>query len=308
LNVLVLSNFAAARAGRHLDALRAALPESDRVRHHLTRRGAELDALVAHDRWRPGDLLVINGGDGSVQHTLTRLLAHCPPERLPRVACLPGGTTNMTAYDINRQRRFRSCLDTLAGSLDGGDTVARRLVQVNGQDSGAGAVCGFFFGLGTIVQGIEYFHARVRPRGGGHELGTGVAVLRTAWGMARKQPPFAEPMAVAVDGAPWSVRLLLATTLDRLLLGARPFWGNGTGMLKATAVEARAPGFLRRLPRLLRGRADAGMTPEQGWHSSRTDALELAFDGPFTLDGELFRNRGATMRVSTTAEIRFIPL
>lgn len=307
MNVLVLSNERAARASRHLGALRAALPEGDRVRYHVTRRGAEPDDLVAHDRWTPNDLLVINGGDGSVQHTLTRLLRRCPAERLPRVACLPGGTTNMTAYDINRQRNYRRCLATLAAAGDGTATVPRRLVRVSDGDAD-GPLYGFFFGLGTIVQGIEYFHERVRPRGGGHELGTGVALLRTAWGMARGEPPFDAAMSVRVDGAPWSVRLLLATTLDRLLLGARPFWGGVDGPLKATAVEARAPGFLRRLPRLLRGRADAGMTSEHGWHSARTDAMDLAFDGAYTLDGELFRSHGATMRVSVSPEIRFLVL
>jgi diacylglycerol kinase (ATP) len=307
MNVLVLSNPSAARANRHLDALHATLPAGNHVRHHVTKRGAELDALVAHRLWRPDDLLVINGGDGSVQHTLTRLLGACPPERLPRVACLPGGTTNMTAYDINRHRRFRRCLEVLGSNLVGGETRVRKLVRVERPDDDA-ATFGFFFGMGTIVQGIEYFNERVRPRGGGHELGTGVALIRTVWGMARGEPPFAEPTRVTVDGESWAVRLLLATTLDRLLLGAKPYWGNGAGALKATAVETRAPGFLRRVPRLLRGRPDATMTADQGWHSACSDGVDLTFDGVYTLDGELFHNGGATMHVSVSTEIRFVPL
>jgi diacylglycerol kinase (ATP) len=306
MNVLVLSNAAAARARRHVEPLRALLPPGENVRHHVTERSDPLLALVGHDRWQPDDLLVINGGDGSVQHALSVLLAGCPPERLPRVACLPGGTTNMTAYDINQHRDFRRCADNLVRALGGGPVEPRPAVKVTPAD--APPACGLFFGMGTIVQGIEYFHARVRPGGGAHELGAGVALARTVWGMARRQPPFAEPQQVSVDGTPWAVRLLMATTLDRLLLGLRPYWGPADGPLKATAVEARAEGFARRLPRLLRGRPDAAMTAERGWHSGRTDALELAFQGPYTLDGELFRSRGATMRIAVTPAIRFVPL
>ncbi|MEQ9002062.1 MAG: diacylglycerol kinase family protein, partial [Pseudomonadales bacterium] len=247
MKVLVVSNVTASRASRHLEALRGLLPETEHVRHHVTRSGPELDPLLGHDRWAPDDLLVINGGDGSVQHALTLLLARCPIERLPRVACLPGGTTNMTAYDVNDHRRFRDCLTALGAAVNesagnGGPVVPRPLVRVAPEDGAGAAVCGLFFGMGTIVQGIEYFHARIRHGGGAHELGAGVALARTIWGMARGEPPFAEPARVRVDDEDWSVRLLLVTTLDRLLLGLRPYWGQGGGALKATAVEARAAG------------------------------------------------------------------
>lgn len=327
MTVLVVSNAGAARARRRVDALRQALPEPA-ASHRITEHPQALLALVGHDRWRRDDLLVINGGDGSVQHALTALLGRCPPARWPAVACLPGGTTNMTAYDLNAHRDFGRCLGTLKRACAPGDPVPpapRRVVRVSGvKETAPGGEApdqyGLFFGVGTIVQGIEYFHARIRRRGG-HELGAGAALVRTLWGIARHQEPFSEPLRVRMtppaltgpDGgegaaAELSVRLLLATTLDRLFLGIRPYWGSGTGALKATMVERRARGFLSRMPRLLRGRPDETMTPALGYHSGRVDRLSLTFHGPCTLDGELFGNTDDPIDVCATEPVRFLRL
>jgi len=344
MKVLIISN-ATARARHRVPAIRKVLPESGALVHSVTRQAGELAALVGHDRWQPEDLLVVNGGDGSVQHVLTHLLNHCPPTRLPRLACLPGGTTNMTAFDINAHRSFRRCLGTL-GRVAAADphrcpTAPRPVVRVlpqtdevgaRGEDVARGeeARYGLFFGTGTIVQGIEYFHQRVRPSGGRHELGAGVAMARALWGILRGQPPFAEPLRMSVLAAgllapgadaacsngdapgwePLAVRLLLVTALDRLFLGMRPYWSDGAadGALRATLVESRAPRLMRSMPRLLRGRPGPAMTPATGYHSGRTDEVRLRFRGSYTLDGELFATGGDTIAVQASVPVRFVPL
>lgn len=314
MTVVAVSNAGAARARRGVEALRAVLPAG--AVHRVTESADSLLELAGHDRWQPDDVLIVNGGDGTVQHALTVLLNHCPAHRLPRIACLPGGTTNMTAYDLNGHRRMSACLATLQRALAPGAQVppAPRPVVCVAHDTAARARFGLFFGIGTIVQGIEYFHARILPRGGGHELGAGAALTGTLWGIARGKPPFDAPLSVTVDGplpgAPGRVtaRLLFATTLERLFLGIRPYWGSGTGPLHATLVEARAPGFIRHMPRLLRGRPNAAMNEKNGYHSDRVDRLALTFQGAYTLDGELFANPGDTMVIAATEPVRFLPL
>lgn len=315
MRILVLSNAATPRARRAVPGLRDALPESTNVRHLVSDDAAAADALLAAERWQGDDLLVINGGDGSVQHALTVLLGQRAAAALPRIACLPGGSTNMTAYDLNRHRRMRDCLATLrrlAAAPAAAAPEPRPVVRVS--TSGT-AHCGLFFGAGTIVQGVEYFQERLRGAGGRHELAAGAALARTVWGIARGEPPFSAPLAATLCGPPlWpeestlSLRLAFATTLDRLFLGMRPYWGDAAGPLKVTAVERRAPGFVRRLPRLLRGRPDATMTRANGYHSGRAAALHLTFRGSYTLDGELFPAAGDRMRVCATEPVRFEPL
>ncbi|MFU8813702.1 MAG: diacylglycerol kinase family protein [Pseudomonadales bacterium] len=329
MRVVIISNATAARARRHVPALQQVFPESASVSHSVTQDTAQLARLVGHDTWQPTDLLVINGGDGSVQHVLSELLSHCPPPRLPRVACLPGGTTNMTAFDINRHRDFDRCLDTLQRvETDLQSLVAARPVVRVAERGAARAHYGLFFGTGSIVQGIEYFHQRVRPSGGGHELGAGVALARALWGIVRQQPPFAEPLLVGVrapglapspadsdsdsdsdsDWSTVSVRVLLVTALNRLFLGLRPYWSTHPGQLKATLVESQARRFLTSTPRLLRGRPNRFMTPEHGYHSRGLEQLSLRFHGSYTLDGELFALAGDTITVESSVPIRFIAL
>lgn len=317
MTIVALSNAATPRARRAVPELRDALPESPSVRHHVSDTAEAADAVIAGTDWRPGDVLVINGGDGSVQRALTLLLHTRDAAALPRIACLPGGSTNMTAFDLNEHRRYRDCLVSLrrlAANPEALPEAPRPVVRVESPGL-APAPCGLFFGAGTIVQGVEYFQTRLRGDGGRHELTAGAALARTLWGVARSEPPFDAPLAATVSAPPlWpqetplSLRLLLATTLDRLFLGIRAYWGDGPGRLRTTAVEARAPGFLRRMPRLLRGAPDPDMVPAAGYHSGRVDALCLTFDGSFTLDGELFAGSGDRMRVGATDPVRFLPL
>lgn len=331
MSVLVISNAGTPRARRRAPDLARALPATVDVAHQLTDHPAEMAALVGHDRWRADDLLVINGGDGSVQHALSLLQAYCPSDAWPRIACLPGGSTNMTAYDLNRHRDFQRCLATLRSGVTGGALAVtpRPVVRVRDGDA---TRCGLFFGMGTIVQGIEFFQGHLKGRlaqrlpsrrpgdrrrdRGTQELGAGVALARTLWGIARHQPPFSEPLTVRLcapelcSAAPaeLSIRLLFATTLERLFLGIRPYWGSGAGVLRTTLIERHAPALIRRMPRLLRGRPDAGMTPAAGYRSARVEALALEFSGPYTLDGELFTCCGGKLDVRPTEAVRFVPL
>jgi len=315
MRILILSNAATPRARQAVPALRDALPESSRVEHLVSDTAAAADAPLTAERWQPDDLLVINGGDGSVQHALSVLLANHPAAQLPQIACLPGGSTNMTAYDLNRHRGMAECLTTLRRLTASPAAVApepRPVVRVTARGT---ARCGLFFGAGSIVEGVKYFQERLRGAGGRHELAAGAALARTAWGIARRERTFAEPLAATVRAASFwptesalSLRLVFATTLNRLFLGIRPYWGAGDGALKITAVERRAPGFLGRLPRLLRGRPDVAMTPANGYHSGRVADLDLAFRGSYTLDGELFPAAGDKMRVCATEPVRFVPL
>lgn len=348
MTVVVISNPRTTRARKRYADLQQALPPSTDVHHHLTGDIQEAAAVLAKNHWRSEDVLVINGGDGTAQNLLTLLLSRHAPRDTPRIALLPGGSTNMSAFDINTERAYARCLDRLRSALGSacGDNSEsqipiqqRPLVRVSLPDNDQ---YGFFFGIGTIVQGIEYFHKRIHPGGGRHELGAGLAMLRTLWGIARHQPPFAEPLilelearmlADAVAGAAparaehrdesvsptgqppdsdtWvqlPIRLCLITSLNRLFLGMRPYWSRADQPLSATLVEASAEHFIRCMPKLLSGKPGSTMTPEDGYHSVGLRSLHLSFDGPLTVDGELFTNEGDTITVDATDPLRFLNL
>ena len=101
---------------------------------------------------------------------------------------------------------------------------------------------------------------------------------------------------------------MLITSLDRLILGVRPYWGQQSGSLHLTLIEQRAPHFLRYLPRLVRGKPGHSLRPENGYHSRNLDQLELTIDGPFTIDGEIFQNQGGSIQLDVAGPMRVLRL
>jgi diacylglycerol kinase (ATP) len=308
MTMLVLTNPNGYRVQRSLPRLQASLEQMTKVEHFISNDLTELDALLGARQWQREDLIIVNGGDGTVQHLLTRLLALCPAASLPRLAILPGGTTNMTAFAFNRSRSYRSSLNALKNALSGKQIQCQehKLVQVS---NGVDKQVGVFFGAAAVVRGIEYFHDRLNQRGARSEWGVGLVVLRAAWSMARRKAPFAESTRVHLSGSgEFNALILLVTSLERLILGIRPYWGQQPGFLHLTLIEQRAPHFLRYLARLVRGNPGHSLRPENGYHSRNINQLELTIDGPFTIDGEIFQNQGRSIQHDVAGPLHVLPL
>ena len=272
---------------------------------------ARCDELLAS----PPELLVVNGGDGTLQWVLSCLLQRATVGQLPPLAILPGGTTNMSGRCLNgRVVSFDRALRRLATLEPPFELIERPAVRVS--DSETGRVHhGFFWGTGAILKGIEYCQQVVYRSGVAGEQAPGLALLRAAWGIARRDPEFLEPalVQVAYDAPTGSevpavdTTLLLATTLRSFFLGIRPFWGERSGAMKTLLIEAPGRRLLRNLPALLRGRPNSSMTPAHGYHSQTTDRLAVAGAQRFTLDGEFFPQQGL-LSVAASDPLQFLPL
>jgi diacylglycerol kinase (ATP) len=84
--------------------------------------------------------------------------------------------------------------------------------------------------------------------------------------------------------------VLMATTLDRLLFGARPYWGPEPGAIHVTAIRAPIDRPFRSLIPLLRGRPGPRML-QNGYVSHNADCVRMAFEGSFVLDGQDYQAR-----------------
>ena len=69
------------------------------------------------------ELLVVNGGDGTLQAVLTAVLEDRPFDSLPFLAVLPRGMTNMSAYDVGLKGKPDQ---SLARLLRSGRAAVRR--------------------------------------------------------------------------------------------------------------------------------------------------------------------------------------
>jgi len=301
-------------------------PQSGRVRRRLSwwrKRTASVPGAVVLEAVSPPEvaraldqlrgeavgLLVLIGGDGTLQALLTAAgLAGREP--LP-VLVIPGGTTNMSALGLGAGRSAEAALRALIrwrrGEGPAPAVVHWPLLRVVGA---ARVQQGFFFGTGAVQSGVSYFHERLRPTGIKGTLGPSLALCRMLAALLRGRPHPLLPTTrcqLEGDGVRWENDwlLVLASTLDRLLLGCRPYWGQQPAPMHFTAV-ARNP---RRLPRklvsILRGRGAAVARSEEGYLSENLHQLTLTGAADFILDGELF-HANSPLQVATTAPQQFL--
>ncbi len=263
------------------------------------------DAGLTHD-----DLLVVHGGDGTLQVIVTALGDVLPVAAWPTLAILPAGGTNMTAYDGGGRQTFVQALHGLEAVLAGRRAWAVRERFVIAARDEQQSRFGFFFGAGVIVQGIEFYHQEIARGAVGDEFASGLTLLRGAWGIARREARFTAAShaqftanGVVVDD---DLLMLFATTLDRMFMGITPWWGDGRGGMHTTWIHSSVKRFFWRLPRLVRhGR---GLTPAQGYNSHDLDVLTLRLNGPYTLDGELFPAPTGDLQLRAEGPVRILTL
>ena len=297
-SVGLLSNPHSGRNHKRLPAIERIVANHPGVHHRVTHSIDDIPAALQELADRSVEVVAINGGDGTVARILTHLLQDSPFPRLPRVALLPGGTTNMNAGDAGLRGNLKQAVNRLCRWSDGQQTrceeLQRPVLRVQ-PGNGAPAVYGMAFGAGTVIQGIEYFHEQMHSRGGGNKIGPALAVARTIWGVARRDHRFLKPVPVSVSldaqpaGPVQEELVLVVSGMQRLLLGMRPFWGKGNGSLHTTLIRDGARRLLRTLPSVLRGKPGRHATEAAGYRSYNCETVRLALDGSWALDGELYQ-------------------
>ncbi|TVS16440.1 MAG: hypothetical protein EA417_09860 [Gammaproteobacteria bacterium] len=315
MNRLVILSNPDSGGNRAAEARFATLGGISGVEHHVTgSREALPDLLAGIVASRPS-ALAVNGGDGTLQAVLTALLSR-DDLTVPPLYALPGGSTNMSARDLGSGPSLRAALRAFLSLRDRPETiwpVEQRPVLELRSDSGA-FYAGLFFGVGTIVRGAEFWARELGAARRTGEFAAGAVFARGAWGLMRRQPPFADGTAlrlrcgdVSMEAASdLRVSLLFVTVMRRLFLGMTPFWGQGSGALACTWLDDPPRRLLRRLPALLRGRGPQ-LRPDEGYHSRRTDRVSLSLDESWLLDGELHSGGGRLM-LAPSRPLPFIDL
>lgn len=296
IKVGLISNPNSQRNKRGLDDLRAATTrDADLLDRQVEDEGSLAGILDEFARREVG-LLVLNGGDGTVQRALTDLLERQPFETLPTVAILPRGMANMTAGDVGLRGRSAKALHRLLERARTGDfgpsLVPRRILRVENIRDRSPQRC-LFFGAAAIYDAIELCCRQVYARGLKGNLGMSLTLggLLVSSLLGRSNGALrAHEIAVAIDRQPPVLAqhlLVLATTLDRLILGARPFWSQGQGAIRFTSIAHPPRQLVRSAPKVLYGWRRETL-PEEGYVSCSADRIALDLDSAFTLDGELF--------------------
>jgi diacylglycerol kinase (ATP) len=302
------------RRGR-LEAVNGCLQGYPSIPHREVRTLADLREAMDEFAARDVNLLVVNSGDGTVQAALTILFNRRPFRKVPLVALASGGTTNMTHHDLglpgDHVRALRRLLDWACHG-EGEARIRRRTILRVQPPGRPEPIYGLFFGAACIFKGIQFFHSSVHRMGLRGDAAHLLILARLLWGVFRRRDTLVAPVSAVVRTdhltAPRrEYLLLLVTTLDRLIMGLRPFWVEG-GPLRIAAVGARPRGLFRALPALTRGRATPHARPENGYFSCTARDVHLHMSGGFAVDGELYSadSRLGPVRVQAGDTVDFL--
>jgi diacylglycerol kinase family enzyme len=296
LRVGVISNPMSGANRKGMGPVEKALAGYSQVPHYIVQTPADIKLALNRFAEQQVDILAVNGGDGTVHAVLTDLFNHSPFASLPLLALLPGGTANMLAKDLGLKGSLEKTMRRLLGWASSGtaDPVVeqRTVLQVKAPGFPE-PLFGLFFGAGIICHAIRFFHDRVKTWGLRGRSAQALIVGRYLMALAAKNKDVVGPvpMDIGLDGKRVDGQqclLVLISTLEKLILGIRPYWGYEEGPLRFTAVNARPRHLLRTVLGLACGRNSRHPGMEHGYLSHNAREIELVFRGGFTMDGELY--------------------
>jgi hypothetical protein len=270
-----------------------------------------LDALAA----AAVETLYISSGDGTVHAIQTDLAERKPFARLPRLGLLNHGTTNMTAADLGMRIGKPADQAAFIAANRVSETAHRPTVRaVNPRDGRPRH--GMFLGAGAVSQATLYTQQSVHGTGLKGDWAT-FATLATGVAKALFRAPdpmdtsrFDRPhrMTVSTGGrqvAEGEQLMILATTLERLILGTRPYWGGRHGPLRTTIFPYPLPSVVRWLVPMMYG-GEERRVPSGAVSFSGT-GFEIETASTFVMDGEFFEPPiGAPMRVEAGPTFTYV--
>ncbi len=277
-------------------------------RVHIAKPGdrSALPAALANLAETGIDLLVINGGDGTVRDVLTCGLGIFGDD-WPAIAVLPKGKTNALTVDLGVPTDWN--LQDAIDAFDTGGRIVRRPISVRdlsqrlapaGPTAEPAEVLGFILGAGA-------FTAATQDGQSAHKLGafnSVVVAVTGMWGLmqalfaSRSNPwrrgsrmtiglgPQKSPMVHSGRGDPAYRQLLFTTTLEQLPAGLKPFGRLRSG-LKVLAVDQISRRTTAIVPLVATGRMQSGLR-ERGIHQVGASEFTLEIEDQFIFDGEAF--------------------
>jgi diacylglycerol kinase (ATP) len=307
LRIGVVNNLRAGKSQEQVNRMLGFLSSHPDVLHVETDNAGVMPEALADLARQEVDLLVINGGDGTLQYVLTEILgSRAFGDRVPLVAPLRAGRTNMSAMDLAADRDpLRGLAELIACAEDGriAERVEpRRVLRVSYGHGTHGsqrpAQYGMFFGAGLIKRAIELNH-KLFDQDSQRAIVEGVpgATLVTAGLLGRmitgdKSGILApDKVQILLDGQPidqGEFHLVIASTLSRLFARMRPFYGQGPGGVRFTSIASPCERVGAAAIGILRGKPAAWVTPEAGYTSRNVERAELRMNCGFTVDGELW--------------------
>ncbi|WP_445784298.1 diacylglycerol/lipid kinase family protein [Sphingorhabdus sp.] len=265
-------------------------------------------------------VLVINGGDGTVQSALTELYHGGHFEGTPPpVAVLPNGKTNLIALDLGVEgdplEALAQIMEAAKGDLSE-HIIVRELIALSDDSEGARPVLGMFLGGAGLAETILYCRHKIYPlglpNGLSHFLTAIALIFSTFVGVkASFLPARSKPVSISFirnGELQGTFAVLIVTTLEKLLLGGQAGNSKQRGLMKFLAVDQAPMAMLKMMAASLRGKL--GQTAMTGVHFQQGDVIRIDSEqSSVVLDGEVFEAYlGSPIVLRSTPPVSFLKL
>ncbi len=258
----------------------------------------EIDGVIERFVQRGEKLICFNGGDGTLQRALTRMinLYGESNDNLPLIFPLRGGTLNVLADNLQIKgepdqicSRLVQCIErrvtlssisipTLRLKVEVGDAIHHEY--------------GFFFGNGALYRFDRFYYRETK----GGPFAAAQLFIRCLVAALLKSTRYRDvfgltPMRVTVDGFTMpgdSFTIVLAMIFKRVVLTFNPFRDEGDGDFYVLSTSLPFGKMVSRLDRLLWVRGNKQPFPQDVYWNRKASHLVIESSEGYTLDGELF--------------------
>lgn len=318
MTTAILMNPSSARTSKHGHALEKAAAATPGVLFELLDNFENLSKQLRELAKEDIDLLIISGGDGTVQGIISTMVEDRIFKKLPRILILPHGTTNMTAADIgfrpNNPERLLEAVSRQGFIARATNVKTRSSVRVEGL-VGMPPQHGYFFGCGAVTRATLMCQTDVHGLGLKGHFATGATLAYSLFKAIfskdesnRERINQPTELHVSADGKPFGATqnlLFLVTSLNKLILGCKPFWNQQGKGLHATIIGFPITSVLRNTRHVMFGGNTRDLDPTK--YISRTARkITLKADTQIILDGELYDVGSDGLTISPGPELEFI--
>lgn len=275
------------------------------IQHLTASQSQEIATALMQCKQQEIPIIIVNGGDGTLQLILTYLRS-IETDYDPYLVLLKAGTTSMSYGDVGCKGKLNTLFQDVLRFANNESCdlqqTERSVLQLELPKTKQ-QVCGMFFGAGAIYSGILYCRQNLHSKGMRGELGPSLAMLRFLldWITVGKLavPARAELNINTKHHVAGSFNIIAATSLRRLLMGVYPFWvkTEDNKQFSFTCIEVNTPQPARAFFNILRGRAPKLSVKTNAYQSYSAGIVRMSIQGGFTLDGELFGDENSANEV-----------
>jgi hypothetical protein len=258
----------------------------------------EIDGAIEHILSHGERLICLNGGDGTVQRALTRMMNNYgeEAEELPIIFPLRGGTMNLLADHLEIKGKtpelLRTALDIERRSPELPYVEIPTLRVMREMGGITEKEYGFFYGNGALYRFHRVYYRETK----GGPLAAAGLFAKCVFGGATKRTHYKDifgltPARVVIDDFEMPGDLLtvvLVMMFQVTVISFDAFRDEGEGDFYVIATNVPIFKMVRKLPKLLWARGAEPPYPKEQFFNQRASRIHMECREGYSLDGEIF--------------------